>query len=170
MDTLHTKRRNDEYELHGETIADPYRWLEGNGEDVEAWVAEQNEYADGFLSGIPFRDDLGSRLEEVVRTTEYEAVVPRPDGYFGRVRGPDEDHSVLYVRETLDDERRELLDPNDLSDAGRCPSTGMCRVTTVRSSPAASRRAETNSPTSTFSTSNRAAWSRNCPSVAGRTR
>jgi prolyl oligopeptidase len=113
-----TPKLDGDYEFHGETIADPYRWLEDADDDaVREWVDAQNEYADERLASLPTREALRDRVEELARTTEYEAVVPTEGGYFQRVRDPDQDRSVLYHMEDPDGERRELVDPNDWDDA-----------------------------------------------------
>ncbi|WP_246310350.1 prolyl oligopeptidase family serine peptidase [Halorarum halophilum] len=106
-----TPRRPVTETPHGEEVADPYRWLEEDTDEVAAWVDAQNEYADGFLGGDT-SDALRPRFEDLARVTDYGAVTVRGGRYFGTVEGPDEDHGVLYVRESFDGEPRALVDPN----------------------------------------------------------
>lgn len=114
-----TPREDTAYERHGLTIDDPYRWLEDSDADaVTEWVTEQNEYADSFLGGLSARDALRPRLEAVARTVEYEPIRPTESRFFQRIRHPDDDHAILYTRESPEDEPRELLDPNAWSEDG----------------------------------------------------
>lgn len=114
-----TRRGNESYTLHGDTITDPYLWLEdGDDEAVEEWVDAQNEYADGRLKGMSAREALRTRMEALARTVEYEPITPTDRRFFQRVREPDQDHAVLTCRTTLDDKRRDLLNPNAWSDDG----------------------------------------------------
>ncbi len=49
--------------LHGEEIADPYRWLEDDeSAATRAWTAAQNAYTAGVLDRLPGRDALRERL------------------------------------------------------------------------------------------------------------
>ncbi|MEF8774355.1 MAG: S9 family peptidase, partial [Halobacteriales archaeon] len=119
MEPPSTPRRDATYELHGDEIEDPYMWLEaGDDEAVGEWVDAQNEYADAVLAESDAREALRPRLAELARTVEYEPIKPTDSGFFQRVRHPEDDHAVLTYRESLGDERRALLDPNEWSDDG----------------------------------------------------
>ncbi|UVE49894.1 prolyl oligopeptidase family serine peptidase [Haloferax larsenii] len=113
-----TDRRETGYTLHGDDIDDPYLWLEESDDDVAAWTAAQNEYADEYLHSLDVRESLRPRFEELARTTTYMAVKPRPNGYFQRVRDADADHPVLTFRPDVAADRRVLVDPNEMSDDG----------------------------------------------------
>ncbi|GAB7093288.1 prolyl oligopeptidase family serine peptidase [Halolamina litorea] len=106
-----TERRPVTEELHGEEIVDPYRWLEDDTEEVEQWVEAQNEYADGVLD-TPTRDALRPRFEDVARVTDYGAVTAAGGRYFQTIEEPADDHGVLYVRRSFDEEPMALVDPN----------------------------------------------------------
>ncbi len=48
----------------GETIKDPYRWLEKEDcKDVQSWINAQNEVTNKFLSSIPYREEIRKRLK-----------------------------------------------------------------------------------------------------------
>ncbi|MFN4198816.1 MAG: S9 family peptidase, partial [Flavobacterium sp.] len=50
----------------GESVADPYRWLEDDlSDETAAWVKAQNDVTFGFLNQIPYRDQIRQRLEQV---------------------------------------------------------------------------------------------------------
>ncbi|WP_226895532.1 prolyl oligopeptidase family serine peptidase [Luteolibacter marinus] len=106
-------------ELHGSTVADPYRWLEDdNSEETKAWVKAQNQVTQTFLSTLPHRAEIRARLAEAwnfERTGQ-----PREHGgrWFYHHNTGLQNQSVLMVADRLDGEPRVLLDPNRLSDDG----------------------------------------------------
>ena len=116
-------RRSDVVEtLHGEEVADPYRWLEDpDAPETSAWVAAQNEVTEAYLASLPDRDWF---------TETMRAVVGRPRAGVPEVRGGryvltrndgTQNQDVWYVADSLDELRaggRVLVDPNTLSAAG----------------------------------------------------
>ncbi|MEF8799456.1 MAG: prolyl oligopeptidase family serine peptidase [Halolamina sp.] len=106
-----TARRPVTEERHGEEIVDPYRWLEEDTEAVREWIEAQNEYADYVLDSDT-RDALRPEFESVARVTEYGAVTAAGGRYFQTIEAPDEDHAVLYVRDSFEEEAIALVDPN----------------------------------------------------------
>jgi prolyl oligopeptidase len=111
-------RRGDDAELlHGERIADPYRWLERAGAETTAWTEAQNARTRAALDAIPARAQFAARLRELLGAGLLG--IPRPVGqrvFFDR-RAAGQRQSALYVRE--DGRDRVLVDPNALDDAGR---------------------------------------------------
>ena len=107
-------------DLHGEKVADPYRWLEEiDSEETRAWVAAQAQLAQGFLSKLPGRERIEGRLAEI---WDYDKIgMPRREGgrvFYSRQAGL-QNQSVLYWREDQDGaEEKVLLDPNQLSEDG----------------------------------------------------
>ncbi|MES2598060.1 MAG: prolyl oligopeptidase family serine peptidase [Verrucomicrobiota bacterium] len=108
---------SDEY--FGTKVADPYRWLEDdNSEETKAWVKAQNEVTFGFLKAIPKRDEIRDRLQ---KAWNYERTgIPFEEGgkWFLTRNSGLQNQGVLYVTDSLDQEARELLDPNKLSKEG----------------------------------------------------
>ena len=50
----------------GETVKDPYRWLEDDrSEETEAWVKAENKVTQGYLANIPYREQLKERLSKL---------------------------------------------------------------------------------------------------------
>ena len=106
----------DEY--FGVKIPDPFRWLEDDrSAETEDWVRRQNEVTFGYLSRIPFRETLRSRLEEM---WNYERVsAPYKEGkytYYSKNNGL-QNQSVLY-RKDADGNEEVFLDPNTFSSDG----------------------------------------------------
>ncbi|MBP7767610.1 MAG: S9 family peptidase [Prevotella sp.] len=114
----------DEY--FGVRVADPFRPLEDdNSQATKAWVEAENAVTQNYLSKIPFRDKLLSRLKALAN---YEKVgVPFEDHgkwYIYRNNGL-QNQSVLYQMDRLGGEQRVMLDPNALSDDGTVALQGI---------------------------------------------
>ena len=107
----------DDY--HGTVVADPYRWLEDlDSPETVAWVKEQNDITFDYLHAIPERAALLKRLKTVWNYPRYGIPVVREGKYFYTHNDGLQNQSPLYVADSLDDEPRLLLDPNQLDDDG----------------------------------------------------
>jgi prolyl oligopeptidase len=107
----------DDY--HGELVADPYRWLEDTDDpETLAWIAAQNEATEAFLSGIPTREAIRSRLSELWDYPRFDVPVERGGRWFQSRNSGLQDQSVLYVMDSPETVGRELLNPNLLSTDG----------------------------------------------------
>ena len=110
----------DEVEiLHGESIPDPYRWLE-QGEDprTQTWTASQNALTESLLGAVPGRARIRARLDELLSIGALSAPEPVAGRYFYQRRDGRQNQPVLYVREGRDGEDRVLIDPNHLDAQG----------------------------------------------------
>ena len=99
-------------------IADPYRWLEDDkSAETGAWVKAQNDVTYNYLSKIPFRDALKTRLEKL---WNYEKIsAPFKEGnftYYYKNNGL-QNQSVLYRKDAKGLES-VFLDPNSFSKDG----------------------------------------------------
>lgn len=103
-------------ELHGRKVTDPYRWLEDpqSPQSVE-WAEAQDSLARDHLDSLPGRGHLRSRLNELLAAGTVGVPVMRGQRAFFTRRRPDQEHSVLLVREA-DSSERVLIDPSTLSD------------------------------------------------------
>jgi prolyl oligopeptidase len=112
----------DDY--HGQPVGDPYRWLEdATAAETRQFVAEQNAYTHNVLEGIPGRDGLRQRVEQLL--TIGRVASPRIGGnrYFYERRDGRQNQAVVYVREGRQgqghqSEERALIDVNDLAPDG----------------------------------------------------
>lgn len=109
----------------GESVADPYRWLEDDlSDETTAWVKAQNEVTFGFLNQIPYRDQIRKRLEEV---WNYERIsAPFKEAgytYFYKNDGL-QNQSVLYRKDENGNEE-VFLDPNTFSADGSTSLSGL---------------------------------------------
>jgi prolyl oligopeptidase len=99
-------------------VADPYRWLEDDkSAETAAWVKAQNEVTYDYLSKIPFRDALKSRMEKL---WNYEKIgAPTKEGnytYYYKNNGL-QNQSVMYRKDAKGVESI-FLDPNTFSKKG----------------------------------------------------
>ncbi len=99
----------------GVPVADPYRWLENDVRtdgQVRAWVDAQNAVTAGFLQSLPGREALKERLKQLFDYERYGIPVTKGGRYFYTRNNGLQNQSILYVRESLNGEGRELIDPN----------------------------------------------------------
>jgi prolyl oligopeptidase len=108
-------------ELHGQKVADPYRWLENSDDpEVQAWTDRQNELTRRLLDQFAEeRAKLTQRLEELHAANVGSTPVIYGSRYFFMKREGLQNHPVLYVREAgLDAQPRVVIDPNTFSADG----------------------------------------------------
>lgn len=109
--------------LHGESIVDPYRWLEGDAKgvvtpEVTAWTDAQLAYTREILDNLPGRKAVESRLRELMEIGSVSAPRMRGNRYFNSKREGTENQARVFVREGFDGKPRLLLDPNTLDAKG----------------------------------------------------
>lgn len=113
----------DDY--HGTAVADPYRWLETDDAEAQAWVEAQRQYAENYLATLPTRDDYKKRLTELWNYERYSAPSEHGGRYFYSYNNGLQNQSVLYVQDNASAPARVLLDPNTLSTDGTIALSGM---------------------------------------------
>ncbi len=109
--------------LHGESIVDPYRWLEGDAKgavtpEVTAWTDAQLAYTREILDNLPGRKTVETRLRELMEVGSVSAPRMRGNRYFYSKREGNENQSRIFVREGYAGAPRLLLDPNTLDAKG----------------------------------------------------
>lgn len=105
--------------LHGETIPDPYRWLEdGDSPETRAWTEAQNARTERYLAGVPARASIRGRLDELLAIGAISVPTPAHGRYFYQRREGRQNQPVLYVRDGVDGADRVAIDPNALDPAG----------------------------------------------------
>jgi prolyl oligopeptidase len=114
--------RIDALEAHfGQTVSDPYRWLENDirsDDKVASWVAAQNRVTDAYLNTLPGRALFKRRLKQLYDYERFTIPVRKGGRYFYRRQSGDQNQLVLYVRDGADGEGRVLIDPNGWSNDG----------------------------------------------------
>lgn len=116
-----TRREELVENLHGIAVADPYRWLEGDGDDgdeVAAWVDAQNRRSRAVLDALPQRDAIRARLLPLLQAPISAAPRVKGERVFTLERGGDREQAVLCVRAATGDAPeapRVLVDPAALA-------------------------------------------------------
>ena len=111
---------------HGETIPDPYRWLEDpQSADTQAWIQAQNALTFEFLESIPERSQIQSRLTQLWNYEKLSVPFKKGDRYFFSKNNGLQNQSVLYSRKSLTSEPEMILDPNLLSEDGTVALSGL---------------------------------------------
>ncbi|MCY2985970.1 MAG: prolyl oligopeptidase family serine peptidase [Planctomycetota bacterium] len=115
--------QSDKY--HGQTIDDPFRWLEDvDSVDTQDWVKHQNEVTFAFLKSSPKRNEIKDRLTQLWNYERYGFPSKHGDHYLVTHNNGLQNQSVLYIADSLEAERRVLLDPNTLVADGTVALTG----------------------------------------------
>jgi prolyl oligopeptidase len=113
-------------DLHGVQVPDPYRWLEdANSAETKAWVDAQKRTAAAYLSTIPGRDKIASRLTELWDYEKYSIPFTEGGRLFYLKNSGLQNQSVLYIADSPNSEPQVLLDPNLLSSDGTVALSGI---------------------------------------------
>ena len=105
--------------IHGESIADPYRWLEdGDTSETRRWTDQQNTLTQAHLAAVPGRERIRRRLEELLAIGVLSVPEPVRGRYFYLRREGRQNQPVLYWRQGVTGEDRVAVDPNALNAAG----------------------------------------------------
>jgi prolyl oligopeptidase len=102
--------------LHGVTVTDPFRWLEDqNSPETRKWIDAQNAYTHAFLDRLPGRSAIERRLTQLQRVEVIQSPAERAGRFFFRKRSPDQEQSVIYLRQGEGGTDQVLIDPNPMS-------------------------------------------------------
>ncbi len=105
--------------LHGETIPDPYRWLEdGDAPETRSWTDRQNALTEAYLAARPERSRSVSGSSSCSTIGAISVPIPVSGRYFYQRRDGRQNQPVLYMRQGVDGSDRVLVDPNSLDTAG----------------------------------------------------
>ncbi|MFL5330545.1 MAG: prolyl oligopeptidase family serine peptidase [Gemmataceae bacterium] len=114
-----TRSESISEQLHGQSVPDPYRWLEdSNSSEVKDWTEKQNNLTRIILDQFPGRDKLRTRLDQLLEIGTLSAPKPAKGKYFYTRREGKQNQPVLYVRDGVNGSDRALLDVNALSADG----------------------------------------------------
>jgi prolyl oligopeptidase len=117
----HTRKTDLVENEFGTPVADPYRWLENdvrNDPEVASWVAAENQVTDRFLQTLPLRDWFKQRMTALYNYERYGLPAKKGGRYFYTHNSGLQNQSVLFVRDGLNGEPRQLIDPNGWSADG----------------------------------------------------
>ena len=114
-----TRRVDVVDDYHGFAVADPYRWLEDmQSDEALDWVDAQNDLTSAVVDGIPVRQTIRDRFEELWNFPRQTAPMRRGDWYFFSHNDGLQPQPIIYKRPVSGGEPVVLLDPNGLSDDG----------------------------------------------------
>jgi prolyl oligopeptidase len=93
------KTVTDTYQGGTVPVDDPYRWLEADDADVQAWSDGQNQWARGILDKLPERAAIRSELQAYYEApiTKYYELVPAGKALFGLRKDPAKQQPELVV-------------------------------------------------------------------------
>ena len=113
---------------HGIEVIDTYRWLEEDvreSEPVREWVNAQNKVTFEYLQSLPRREQIKMRLTELWDYEKYSIPGKVGGRYYIAKNDGLQNHHVIYVMDSLDGQRRVLLNPNKWSKDGTTALGGM---------------------------------------------
>ncbi|AIY18620.2 prolyl oligopeptidase family serine peptidase [Pimelobacter simplex] len=121
--TYPATRRGDVVDvLHGQPIADPYRWLEDpDSPETVAWVDRQNAYTEGLLAALPERAWFRARLAEALGQPRAGCPVKAGGRYLVTRNDGSQKQDSWWLADSLDELRsggRLVLDPDSWSADG----------------------------------------------------
>lgn len=113
---------------HGIEVIDTYRWLEEDvreSERVRQWVNAQNKVTFEYLQSLPRREQIKKRLTELWDYEKYSIPGKAGGRYYIAKNDGLQNHHVIYVMDSLEGQRRVLLNPNKWSKDGTTALGGM---------------------------------------------
>ena len=114
-----TKTVNQTDTYFGQSIQDPYRWLEDdNSAETKEWVGAQNSLTQSYLQKITYKDKIKSRLTELWNFDKKSEKNKKGSLFFSFVNNGLQNQSVFCYQKSLQDEPIVLLDPNLFSSDG----------------------------------------------------
>ena len=115
-----TKKVNQKDNYFGTEIRDPYRWLEDdNSEETKQWVLAQNKVTEDYISKIPFRTKIKSRLTTLWNFSKASSPFKAGSNYFMYTNNGLQNQFVLNIlRGGIHSKPEVFIDPNTLSKEG----------------------------------------------------
>ena len=118
MDYPETTKLDLIEDIFGQTIEDPYRWLEDfTSLESKEWVEKQNLLTDKFLSN-PYQKKIKNTLEDIWESEQISIPYRKGDKTFYFFNDGKKQQSVFMMKGCDDCEATILLDPNQFSDDG----------------------------------------------------
>ena len=115
-----TARHDVTETFFGQTVTDPYRWLESwHDADVAQWLKAQDNYTRAILASIPGREKFLARVKALdTESTSVRSVQVWGGKIFYLKIAAGADNAKLYVEDRAGSPERLLLDPERLTKDG----------------------------------------------------
>lgn len=114
-----TKKVDQSDDYHGKKVMDPYRWLEDDHSlETKAWVLQQNETTEKYMSAIPFRETLKNRMASLWKFIRYDVPFKCGNSYFYYRYDGVQNQPVLFYMKSLEFVPYGYFDPNKISEDG----------------------------------------------------
>ncbi len=114
-----SKKANIEDNYFGTQVADPYRWMEDDHANLtNLWVNAENKVTEEYLSQIPFRDSLKSKMKELWSFIRYQTPFRSGDNYLYYRQDPNSNQPMLFYMRSIRHVPMSLFDVNKLSSDG----------------------------------------------------
>ncbi|TAF73507.1 MAG: S9 family peptidase [Flavobacterium sp.] len=109
-------KKTDKVDVYfGNSIPDPFRWLEDDrSAETAEWVKEQNKVTFDYLAAIPFRNTIKARMEKLWNYEKVSAPFKEGDYTYYYKNNGLQNQSVLYRKDAKGTEEL-FLDPNTFS-------------------------------------------------------
>ncbi len=108
---------------HGVDVTEDYRWLEdASSEETIAWTKVQQQRTRAYFDGIPWRDALRTRVEQLLKAerTTYKRLLPGGSTFFALKAQTPRQRPFLVALTDLDDPATErvVVDPEAIDPSG----------------------------------------------------
>ncbi|MGB6431014.1 MAG: prolyl oligopeptidase family serine peptidase [Candidatus Acidiferrales bacterium] len=115
-----TPRHDVTEAFFGQTVTDPYRWLENwHDADVAAWFKAQNDYTRAALAAIPGREKFLARVKELdTENTGVRSAQVWGGKIFYLKTAAGANNAKLFVEDSAGSPERLLIDPEQLTKDG----------------------------------------------------
>ena len=120
-------RKGDQVDdYNGVKVADPYRWMEETDSlETKAWIDAENKLTNSYLSTIPQREKLKTRLTELTNYERYSAPTKITDNFYIYTKNDGlQNQSVLYKATSINDPGTIFFDPNKILADGTAALSG----------------------------------------------
>ncbi|CAM2750029.1 prolyl oligopeptidase [Flavobacterium succinicans] len=109
-------KKTDKVDVYfGNSIPDPFRWLEDDrSAETAEWVKEQNKVTFDYLAAIPFRNTIKARMEKLWNYEKVSAPFKEGDYTYYYKNNGLQNQSVLFRKDAKGTEEL-FLDPNTFS-------------------------------------------------------
>jgi prolyl oligopeptidase len=103
----------------GNVIADPFRWLEDDtSAATAAWVTEQNNVTQGYLSNIAFKQKIKTDITKMWNFAKYANAFAEGGYYYFYKNDGLQNQAVIYRQKGKEGKPEEFINPNTLSKDG----------------------------------------------------